>query len=177
MLTNTRVPRLMGWPPILRGEKRADKTHNRREEVKTCSQSGERNLSCDHVSVEEARIGRCMGDWRSYLLSVMAVCGISTGLTGRILIPSLMTQSRYVRRTRSDTRTVRSPPTCSSSSFCTCSCTCRRRGTKGLNLTNGLSQVAVSVSLPVGGAGGRPGSTAAWSMWSQLQHQRLQLLS
>lgn len=31
---------------------------------------------------------------RTYLLSVMAVCGIRTGLTGRILMPSLMTQSR-----------------------------------------------------------------------------------
>lgn len=30
-----------------------------------------------------------------YLLLVIAVCGISTGLTGRILMPSLMTLFRY----------------------------------------------------------------------------------
>lgn len=46
-----------------------------------------------------------------------AVCGISTGLTGRIRIPSLMTQSRYGSLLRSDMLTGRSRPTCSSSSF------------------------------------------------------------
>lgn len=39
-----------------------------------------------------------------------------------------MTQSRYVSRARSDTRTGRSLPTWSSSSFCTRACTCRRQG-------------------------------------------------
>lgn len=62
----------------------------------------------------------------SYLLLVMAICGIRTGLTGRILMPSLMTQSRYGRRPRSDMFTARSLPTCSSSSCCTRRCTWRK---------------------------------------------------
>lgn len=107
----------------------------------------------------------------------MAVCGISTGLTGRILMPSLMTQSRYGRRPRSDTHTCRSLPTCSSSSFCTRSCTCRGRGIVTINMSpwlfiNKNEEQLGHVTSPPGGAAGRPGSTAAWWTSSPLRLQR-----